>query len=231
MRSFTKNCFSAHLLYGLTFGNIEYLSHADPFLQVVCLLHFLSKSYRKNYFNQVFNNSEETVKVKYGSMMAEGLSLSIVNPSQTILYSFTEYKLFEQNSKKTEEEKINTEDAVMENTEEAKQISMKQKLNLEELPPLIYEDVSTMKRGLVDNNSKLEIYQSEVVSCPVDLYCLSSSFTAKFIRESHNFHAKRIIFGGERIFPSRSTTPGKLLRDKSTLLPCDGRRDHLNSFP
>lgn len=35
MRNFSKNAFSVHLLYGMSFSNVEYLSVADPIIQCI----------------------------------------------------------------------------------------------------------------------------------------------------------------------------------------------------
>lgn len=172
MRSFSKNAFSTHLLFGLTFSNIEYLSQADPILQVVCMLHLMVNNYESNKY-MYFMEAKEEDEISYGSMISNGTNLNIVNHNQTLLESFKNYRIIEKLSEKTEENKDESGDVVMEkeeSDEEKKVLTLLEKNNLEELNPLVYNTLLNMKMKLAKNNKRFEIFQNFVASCPIDLY-------------------------------------------------------------
>jgi len=73
MRSFSKNAYSGHLLSGLSYSNIEYLSVADPVLKVVCILHMLATKSKYNEYSYLNSkHEEESVYLPFGSSLSQG---------------------------------------------------------------------------------------------------------------------------------------------------------------
>lgn len=117
--------------------------------------------------------AKEEVEISYGSMISNGTNLNIVNHNQTLLESFKNYRIIEKLSEKTEENKDESGDVVMEkeeSDEEKKVLTLLEKNNLEELNPLVYNTLLNMKMKLAKNNKRFEIFQNFVASCPIDIY-------------------------------------------------------------
>ena len=235
MRSFTKNAFSVHLLFGLSFSNIEYLAHADSLLKCICMLHFLSKNVETNKYHYTNATEADRIVIPYGSMLSQGTSTNIVNHTVSILDTFTRYnvydltpELIQQRQKVTEVD----EDAQMQAPEdsETKIVTLTEKNNLEVVRPLVLPSLLIAKREITNFNKRLEFVQDMVVTWPVNLICDSSSFTNYYTVLSNNIYAKQLATIGKQIRPSHYTSPGKLLQDKSTLLPGDPTIHVLNGF-
>jgi hypothetical protein len=176
-------------------------------------MHLASKTYERNLYEHT-NTEEDTMHTRYRSMLGKKASLNIINHSSSLLESLTKYNIFE----------TKPENKVVDITEDVEMLDVKNetlmiRLKLEEIRPLIINDLLLVKREVTGYNKKLEFYQPNVSSCSVNFECQSNTFGQNYFRESYNLHAKRFITGGKAILPSKYSSGGKLLQDKSTLLP------------
>lgn len=221
MRSFSKNSFSAHLLYGLTSSNIEYLAKADPILKIVCMIHLMTSQYSVNKYNYM-NNEDDNIHLKYGSMLSSGVSLNIANHQLTMLESYTNYNVFEKvtlvkDNKVTE----GSQDVAMveQEVKDEEYVPLTEKYGLEVVRPLVLPTTYLLKREITNFNKRVEFYQSKLDCCPADVYSSSSSFANNHLQLTYNIFGKQFIAVGSGLRPSKHTSQGKLLYDHSTLLP------------
>jgi len=157
--------------------------------------------------------------------------MNIVSHDGNILQSYQQSiikeKVTEVNlPKKNEDASSDVEMVVQDN----KSPILMDKLNLECIRPLVINKAIEMKREATNNKSSLEFFQEKAETCSIDLRCRSSTFTSNFKRTMMNIYARQLICNGKILRPSKESCPGKLLQDKSTMLPGDPSQNNLNGF-